>query len=441
MNFFILVDNFEQSSLSSSFLSAGITKNNVSYDLAVAFTSADIPINKLNHAALKNFLAKYFMPSIPLPSVSSARNQILVIQQELFQKIKKQLSNKKVAILADESTDDHQRLVLQILLVELDAFKACKPYLAETNFLNETNHASVSQSVVKCLTKFEIEFDNVMAYGTDNVKYMIKSYQTLKNIYGNSRHVTCFAHIIALIGDCYRIGFPEVDKLVASIKFIFCKAGQRRRRYFLHLQSELSKNSSELKAILPPSPVIIRWNTWFSAVKYLADYWEYLKSFVLTEIVENGETEKLKEINLLMNSSIQEEDKLSIQPSIQDEVNFIAKDCAPLCHLQVQFQYNSLNTTLVYNTINDLLTRIEFTISENLNKNKICDALKAAKEKVTKYFDEGGQPAMSFFAAIRIFDPYQVAVMDPDISVYLSDIPELKDVGSDWAVYLGILFY
>jgi hypothetical protein len=138
-----------------------------------------------------------------------------------------------------------------------------------------------------------------------------------------------------LIGDCYRIGFPEADKLVASIKFIFCKAGQRRRRYFLHLQSELSKNSSELKAILPPSPVIIRWNTWFSAVKYLADYWEYLKSFVLTEIVENGETEKLKEINLLMNSSIQEEDKLSIQPSIQDEVNFIAKDCAPLCHLQV----------------------------------------------------------------------------------------------------------
>ena len=48
---------------------------------------------------------------------------------------------------------------------------------------------------------------------------------------------------------------------------------------------------------------------------------------------------------------------------------------------------------------------------------------------------------MSFFAAIRIFDPYQVAVMDSDMSVYLSDIPELKDVGSDWAVYLSILFY
>ena len=45
---------------------------------------------------------------------------------------------------------------------------------------------------------------------------------------------------------------------------------------------------------------------------------------------------------------------------------------------------------------------------------------------------------MSFFAAIRIFDPYQVAVMDSDMSVYLSDIPELKDVGSDWAVYLGV---
>ena len=87
------------------------------------------------------------------------------------------------------------------------------------------------------------------------------------------------------------------------------------------------------------------------------------------------------------------------------------------------------------------LMKLNHIIIINLNKNKICDALTSAKEKVTKYFDEGGQPAMSFFAAIRIFDPYQVAVMDSDMSVYLSDIPELKDVGSYWAVYLNILFY
>jgi hypothetical protein len=39
---------------------------------------------------------------------------------------------------------------------------------------------------------------------------------------------------------------------------------------------------------------------------------------------------------------------------------------------------------------------------------------------------------------IRIFDPYQVAVMNPDISDYLTEIPGLKDVGSHWAVYLTI---
>ena len=97
----------------------------------------------MDHPALRNCLEKYFVPNVFLPSINSVRNQISVIYAELFQKIKQQLSNKKVAILADESTDDQQRYFLQILFVELNAYNACRPYLAETCFLNETNHSKL----------------------------------------------------------------------------------------------------------------------------------------------------------------------------------------------------------------------------------------------------------------------------------------------------------
>ena len=120
---------------------------------------------------------------------------------------------------------------------------------------------------------------------------MVKSFNTtLKNIMPNARHVTCFAHIIALVGECYRVGFKDVDRIVSSIKFIFAKATQRRRRYIFHLKQ------SGLKAILPPTPVIVRWNTWFEAVKYDAEYWDHMKSFVKLELETQVETEKLLEL-------------------------------------------------------------------------------------------------------------------------------------------------
>lgn len=84
------------------------------------------------------------------------------------------------------ATDDQQRYFFQIMLLELNAFNNCKPFLADTVFLEEANHATVSQSIVKCLSKYNIGFDFVYGYGSDNVKYMVKSFNTaLKNIMPN----------------------------------------------------------------------------------------------------------------------------------------------------------------------------------------------------------------------------------------------------------------
>ena len=174
-------------------------------DLMHAFASADIPVHKLEHPSIRELFTKYFTVNSDLPSTSFVRNQLSVLSGELFEKIKGRLKNKKVGVLADESSDTELRYFFQIMFVELDVFSECKPYLVDTVFLTEANFQTVSQAILKCLNKYCIDYENVLAYGSDNVAYMNKSWKAvLCNILTNGRHVTCNAHIISLVGDCFR---------------------------------------------------------------------------------------------------------------------------------------------------------------------------------------------------------------------------------------------
>ena len=100
------------------------------------------------------------------------------------------------------------------------------------------NHKNVAQAILKCLNHFNVEYENVLAYGSDNVSYMKKSFEAiLSNMLPNARHITCDAHIIALAGDFFREFLTSLDSFNASIKFIFSKAAQIRRRYIESLRS------------------------------------------------------------------------------------------------------------------------------------------------------------------------------------------------------------
>lgn len=273
-------------------------------DLLEALTCANIPINKVENESIKNFFEKYLPHNVTFPSSSTIRRQIPVCYQSIYEEIKNALKSKKVAIMCDESTDSHQRYFLQILCKSLNAFANKPPVLLETVYLQETNYKTVSQAVLKTLNKFEIELDNVYTFVTDNASYMIKAYDSvLGNVLPNSRHVTCAAHILALVAETWRKELNKLDRMVSLIKFIFCKAPIRRSRYKTLLIDLLAE-----KPILPPEPVITRWNTWFNAVCYHVDYWDYLLTFVSDEIRLFEETEGLKELlALLKDESIKKE--------------------------------------------------------------------------------------------------------------------------------------
>ncbi|KAK6298838.1 hypothetical protein J4Q44_G00303480 [Coregonus suidteri] len=69
------------------------------------------------------------------------------------EELKQHLAGKLVAAIFDETPDVEGRCVLNILIapLEKDTSGRILAYLAETVFLEQCNHSTVSMAVVKCL--------------------------------------------------------------------------------------------------------------------------------------------------------------------------------------------------------------------------------------------------------------------------------------------------
>lgn len=196
------------------------------------------------------------------------------------------LAGKKVAVLVDEMTDAMARYVVNVLMQPLDSFAdvACKAMLVNTEFLPEVNNVTIAQLIIRTITMSNVHFNDVIALVSDNAAYMKKCfYDNLRGLLPNAVHVTCWAHILSLVGEEFHAALQLCDLLAANIKGIFSKAPGRRARYLHHL-----KQNNVSNVHLPPVPVITRWNTWFAAIFYHAEHLDHYVTFVAREIEESG---------------------------------------------------------------------------------------------------------------------------------------------------------
>jgi hypothetical protein len=153
----------------------------------------------------------------------------------------------------------------------------------------------VAQSIIKCVTSCKIDFENIQAFVSDNVAYMRKCFNDiLKALFKNCRHVTCVAHILALVGECWRINLKELDSFINLVKQIFCKSPARRRRWIQHL-----KDHNVDKPRMPPSPVIVRLNTRFKAAIFYAEHFKYYSDFITNERLNEDDTQSLTALDNL----------------------------------------------------------------------------------------------------------------------------------------------
>ena len=251
--------------------------------------------------------------------------------------------------------------------------------------------------IVRTLSNAQIDFNDVIALISDNAAYMKKCFRDgLRGLLPNAVHVTCWAHIISLIGDEFRSALKECDLLVATVKAIFSKAPGRRARYLNHL-----RQNNVATVAMPPVPVVTRWNTWFAAALYHANHLEYYSSFVDTEIENCGATLQLTKLADLLRGEKSE--------LLRTELEFLAVHCERLMKTLTSLEEHEFKSVDIYNKVVDLLSWLRNPGFPYATSN--CeDSMVNAAAKLSDYVEGEKQPALALFKAVRVFDPKQLPV-------------------------------
>lgn len=167
--------------------------------LTEAFVCANIPLQKVNNVKVRQFFRDNMNDGGSIPRADALRRNYL---PKLFsaanEELKKLLEGKDIAIICDETTDDRGRYVVNILFTILELSENPPvTKLVATEYPEKVNHKTVADLVLKSLREFEIEFERVKGFITDNAAYMKKSFdQCLKALLTRCVHVTCFAHLL-----------------------------------------------------------------------------------------------------------------------------------------------------------------------------------------------------------------------------------------------------
>ena len=408
---------------------ASAAKEKLVLNLVEAFMSANIPLEKLDNPKMREFVNTSIKGGGGVPLANTLREKyvpkLYTTQRE---EMTSKLQGKKVAVIVDETTDTMGRYVVNVLMQPLDTFDGvanCRALLVNTEFLNAVNNSTMAQVVIRSLTNINIEFDNVLAFVSDNASYMKKCFQDgLKGILRNAHHVTCWAHIVFLVGDEFRTALHLSDELVATVKAIFSKAPGRRARYLNHL-----RQSNPEKVSLPPVPVITRWNTWFEAALYHGEHLDDYISFVEAE-TEHGSTQQLRKLSALVNG----EQLLELRA----ELEFLAVHCERLIKILKSLESREFKAADIYNKMRDLhawLHNPGFPVAITSCE----DAMQNAAGKLSEYLEGNKQPAITLFKAVRVFDPRQLPLLSHTLSEYVSIIPSFAAAADEWPVYIDVV--
>ncbi|CAB1316614.1 unnamed protein product [Coregonus sp. 'balchen'] len=187
-------------------------------DWVCTCTAVNMPLSKSDHPSMRQFLKeKVIINGGAIPGYHQLQEKYL--GDEVKKELKQHLAGKPVAVIFDETPD-------------VDTSGRMIAYLAETVFLEQCNHSTVSMAVVKCLQDYNISNDDVIAFDTDKA--------ALQSLFPNSLHITCMAHIMNLIGSAFRKPFDQLNAFMLSFSQVFYQAGACKRRYLTFLTTKLA---------------------------------------------------------------------------------------------------------------------------------------------------------------------------------------------------------
>ncbi|XP_003738430.1 uncharacterized protein LOC100897181 [Galendromus occidentalis] len=264
-------------------------------DLCGAFLAADIPLHKLENPTLRNFLEA--STSRIIPNESTLRKfYVHEIYQRKMQTIRESIGQSSIWISIGETVDFMGRSIAHVVIGALNKEAAGRPYLLNCEIVERTNAHTVARVFYKSVEDLwpnDVQHERVLVFVTDAAPYMVAAANSLKVLFPNMIHVTCLAHAIHRVAEQARTIFPNVDRLISSVKKILLKAPSRVEAFRAVL----------IGVPLPPKPILTRWGSWINAALYHAEHFEAIRSFVndldSTDAAAIGEAQDLYRLDSL----------------------------------------------------------------------------------------------------------------------------------------------
>uniref|UniRef100_A0A8C4YJK5 ubiquitinyl hydrolase 1 n=1 Tax=Gopherus evgoodei TaxID=1825980 RepID=A0A8C4YJK5_9SAUR len=176
---------------------------------------ANIPLSKTDHPLVGEFLDIRVQNGGAIPGRTQlTETYVPEVYLKEKENLKLKLKDKKITVIFVECCHDEARSILNVLFAPLqpDCCGHINSLLVVTVFLDAVNHTTVSQAVVKAVSEFQIDYENVVVIDTDDANYMKMSFDSVfSTLFPNSVHRTCLAHIVNLIGESFRKPFQLVD--------------------------------------------------------------------------------------------------------------------------------------------------------------------------------------------------------------------------------------
>ena len=335
--------NAGESNKTQSFIP--VIRKDFTEQLVKAFAASDIPLEKVQNQSLKNLFESLGQK---LPSESTCRLKVHELSSKEDLQIKEKLLNKEVFFIMD-GTDLNRKKFLHTLCGTLDDPSAT--YLIKCTILEAS---PTSQTILHefddIVKELNLKRENVDLLLSDAAAYICKAGKPLKELYPKMLHVTCIAHLLHNCSLKIKAVYPEVDKLIASLKACIVKNRTRAAQF-----DTLG---------LPPEPVVTQWGNWINAALYysknLPEVKEIVKSWsgdgVLVKNAKSSVNNETVAIQLL-NISLHYADIPRIIGKIEASKYSIKEASTELTHLQPLSQIcdgTSNNASSLQNMLNVL---------------------------------------------------------------------------------------
>jgi hypothetical protein len=201
--------------------------------LLKALCAAQIPLGKLENPVFKEFLERY--TSMTIKSESWYRKCLLnkVYANEINKKYK-DLADKNIFIMFDETTDSNGRYILHVMTGECCKEDRKRAVLFKSIELEKTNAININQVIINFLIKLHdgnINYDRIKMIVSDQVPYAIKVGKLLKEIIPGLKHVTCFCNLLHRLCEEIRGRCNKLNYVVSEIKRLLVKNRHNQQLY------------------------------------------------------------------------------------------------------------------------------------------------------------------------------------------------------------------